>query len=68
VAVSGGAGAAKQYLAGGLIDEPEIHLVPVLLGAGVGLFDDPTLSTVTLARVRSIEAPGVTHIKYQVVR
>src|SRR5580658_10096504 len=41
VAVSGGAGAAKQYLAAGLIDEIEIHLVPVLLGAGVRLFDDP---------------------------
>jgi dihydrofolate reductase len=68
VAVSGGAGAAKQYLAAGLIDEIEIHLVPVLLGAGVRLFDDPRLSNVELEQVGVIEAPGVTHITYQIVR
>jgi dihydrofolate reductase len=37
VAVSGGGTVARQYLAAGLLDEIELHLVPVLLGAGVRL-------------------------------
>ena len=68
VAVAGGAGVAKQYLAAGLIDEMEIHLVPVFLGEGVRLFDDTTPSTITLEQVRAVEAPGVTHITYRIGR
>jgi len=40
VALGGGAKAAQQYLAAGLIDEMEIHLVPLLLGGGERLFDN----------------------------
>jgi dihydrofolate reductase len=68
VAVSGGASVAKQYIAAGLIDEIQIHVVPVFLGAGVRLFEDPALSTVELTQVSVIEAPEVTHITYRVVR
>ncbi len=68
VAIGGGAGVAKQYLAAGLIDEIEIHLVPVLLGAGVRLFDGPSASASTLEQVRVVEAPGVTHLTYHIVR
>jgi dihydrofolate reductase len=68
VAISGGASVAKQYLAAGLIDEIQVHLVPVFLGAGVRLFDDPALSAVKLTQERVIEAPGVTHVTYRVVR
>jgi dihydrofolate reductase len=67
-AVSGGAGIAKQYLAAGLIDEIQIHLVPVLLGAGVRLFDTPPAAVTTLEQVQVVEAPGVTHLTYRVVR
>lgn len=35
VGIWGGANIIGQYLAAGLVDEPQIHLVPVLLGAGV---------------------------------
>jgi dihydrofolate reductase len=35
----GGAQVARQYLAAGLLDELELHVVPVLLGDGAGLFD-----------------------------
>jgi dihydrofolate reductase len=68
VAVSGGASVAKQYIAAGLIDEIQIHLVPVFLGAGVRLFEDPALAEVKLTQVSVIEAPGVTHVTYRVVR
>src|SRR5687767_5625647 len=39
VKVGGGASVAQQYLAAGLLDELQIHLVPVLLGDGVRLFE-----------------------------
>jgi dihydrofolate reductase len=68
VAVSGGAGVAKQYLAAGLIDEIQIHLVPALLGAGVRLFDGPPASPAPLEQVLVVEAPGVTHLTYRVLR
>ena len=68
VAVAGGASVAKQYIAAGLIDDIQIHLVPVFLGAGVRLFEDPALADVKLTQVSAIEAPEVTHITYRVVR
>jgi len=66
VTLSGGGSTARQYLAAGLIDEINIHLVPVLLGQGVRLFDGPGLTGVKLEQVRAIEAPGVTHLRYRV--
>jgi len=68
VAISGGAGVAKQYLAAGLVDQFTIHLVPVFLGEGVRLFDSELLSKLRLRQVRAIEAPGVTHLTYRVGR
>jgi dihydrofolate reductase len=68
VALAGGADVAQQYLAAGLTDEMEIHVVPVLLGDGARLFDNLGGATVKLEQVRAVEAPGVTHLKYRVVK
>jgi dihydrofolate reductase len=68
IAVSGGGRTAKQYLAAGLLDEVDIHLVPTCLGAGVRFFDDPRLATVMFEQTRVIEAPGVTHLRYRIIR
>ncbi len=67
VVVGGGASVINQYLAAGLVDELELHVVPLVLGGGARLFDGlgPDLQ---LEQVRAIEAPGVTHLKYRVVR
>jgi dihydrofolate reductase len=62
----GGAHVAQQYLAAGLLDELELHVVPVLLGDGARLFDNLGDAEVRLAQVRAVEAPGVTHLKYRV--
>jgi len=63
VALAGGASTARQYLTAGLIDEMEIHLVPVLLGAGERLFEDVRdLGPLELAR--TVAAPNVTHLKF----
>lgn len=65
VTISGGATTAKQYLAVGLIDELEISLVPVLLGEGVRLFDEPSLAGTRFEQIRVTEGPGVTHLEYR---
>jgi dihydrofolate reductase len=67
VAIGGGANTIQQYLSAGLIDEFQIHVVPLLLGGGVRLFDQaPTDLEVENTRV--IESPRVTHLKYRVVK
>jgi dihydrofolate reductase len=68
VALSGRANVAQQYLAAGLIDEMQIHVVPVLLGDGARLFDNLEGAEVRLECTRAVEAPGVTHLTYRVVK
>src|ERR671925_86240 len=63
----GGAQIINQYLAAGLLDELELHIVPVLLGGGARLFDDLGGAEVKLEQVRAVEAAGVTHVKYRVM-
>jgi dihydrofolate reductase len=67
VLIGGGAHAIQQYLGAGLVDEFELHVVPLLLGRGERLFDGVG-DHLALKQVRAVEAPGVTHIKYRLVR
>ena len=64
VSLAGGAQAAQQYLAAGLVDEMEINLVPTLLGSGERLFDRLGDSLHGLALVRTVGTPTVTHLKF----
>ena len=68
VGLSGGANITQQYLKAGLIDELQIHLVPVLLNDGARLFDSLGDARVGLECTRAIEAPGVTHLTYRVMK
>ena len=68
VAIGGGANVAQQYLRAGLIDEIEIHLVPILLGGGIRLFDRLGDTQFELERTRVIESPAVTHLRFRVVK
>jgi dihydrofolate reductase len=68
VALAGGADVAQQYLRAGLIDELQIHLVPVLLGDGARLFADLAGAEIELECVGAVKAPGVTHLTYNVVK
>jgi dihydrofolate reductase len=63
----GGGSVVRQYLAAGLLDELELHVVPVLLGGGARPFGELGDAAVRLDQVRAIEAPGVTHLKYRVL-
>ncbi|TWD84679.1 RibD domain-containing protein [Kribbella amoyensis] len=61
----GGGSIVEQYLAAGLLDELELHVVPLVLGDGARIFSADT--KVRLEQVRAVEAPGVTHLKYRVL-
>jgi dihydrofolate reductase len=62
-----GASVPQQCLRAGLLDEIQIHLVPVLFGSGVRLFDHLGTDHIELDLVRVLDAPGVTHLRYRVV-
>jgi dihydrofolate reductase len=66
VLIGGGAQAIQQYLAAGLVDEFWLHVVPILLHDGERLFHH--VGPLALAQERVIEAPGVAHLKYRVIR
>jgi dihydrofolate reductase len=67
VQIAGGAQAIQQYLAAGLVDEFQLHLVPVFLGAGERLFEGG-LAGVEAEVVRVVDSPKVTHLRYRVKR
>ena len=64
IALAGGARAAQQYLAAGLVDEMELSVVPILLGAGERLFDGVGTDLHGMKLVRTVAAPQVTHLKF----
>ena len=68
VGIWGGANIIRQYLKAGLLDEMQIHLIPILLGGGIRLFEDLDPHGIELRRKSSIETPGATHLRFEVVR
>jgi dihydrofolate reductase len=66
VHLAGGADVIQQYLGAGLLDELELHVVPLLLGGGVRLLDGVT--GVSLEPTRVVSSPVVSHLRYRVVR
>jgi dihydrofolate reductase len=61
-----GAGTAQMALAAGVLDEVQIHLVPVLLGEGRRLFENLGPDHIELEPTRVLEGEGVTHLRYRV--
>lgn len=66
VAIGGGASVIQQYLRAGRVDEFQLHVVPLLLGEGVRLFEE--IGDVDVEQVRVVESPKVTHLAYRVRR
>ena len=62
-----GAYTAQRALEAGVLDELQVHHIPVLLGAGRRLFD-LLPSRIELDIVRVIDTPEATHIRYRVQR
>ena len=63
--VMGGAGTIQAYLKAGLLEEFQIHIAPVLLGAGLRLFD-PLAEKIELENVMVLQTPAVTHLRFRV--
>jgi dihydrofolate reductase len=64
-----GAGIARLALTAGVLDELELHVVPVLFGQGRRLFEGLAAEQIELDRIRVLEGEGgITHMRYRVQR
>ncbi|WP_371642754.1 dihydrofolate reductase family protein [Streptomyces mirabilis] len=68
VDIAGGASTVQQYLREGLIDELQLHVVTVLLGEGLRLFEGLGAGRRNLEPVRVVDTPLATHVKYRFVK
>ncbi|WP_432080900.1 dihydrofolate reductase family protein [Streptomyces sp. WAC 04229] len=69
VDIAGGADTVRQYLAAGLVEELQLHVVPVLLGGGLRLFEGlGDAGRRDLEQVGAVETPLATHLKYRFVK
>jgi dihydrofolate reductase len=68
ILVAGGAAVEQQYLKAGLLDEIQIHLIPILMGNGTRLFNDLSAGPIELETTRVIDSPGVVHLQFRIVK
>ncbi|CAH1215310.1 hypothetical protein PAECIP111893_03919 [Paenibacillus plantiphilus] len=68
VIIAGGVNTAQQYIKAGLLDEIHIHLVPVVLGDGLHLFEHNSGVYPDLECMMVKPSPGVTHLQYRIVK
>jgi dihydrofolate reductase len=68
VNIMGGADIAQQYLRAGLVDEISIHLVPVLFGGGIRLFEQLGNEHIQLETMEAIHTAAATHLRYRVLK
>jgi dihydrofolate reductase len=57
---------AQQLLAAGVLDEIQLHVVPILLGDGRRLFAHIGTDHLDLRRTKVIASPCVTHLRYRI--
>jgi dihydrofolate reductase len=65
VSVAGGANVVQQCLAAGHLDEVQVHIVPLLIGGGLRLFERLDGDPIELERIRVVDSPAVTHLKFR---
>ena len=68
VAIMGGGNIAAQFIALDLIDEISIHLVPVLFGDGIRLFEHLGNEHIQLETIEVIETKEAIHLRFRVVK
>jgi dihydrofolate reductase len=68
ISIAGGASCARQAVHAGLVDEIDLQVNPVILGSGERLFDGFDAGKPQLELVRVLQAPGVAHLRYRVIR
>lgn len=68
VTIVGGAQTFQQCLSAGVTDELQIAIRPILLGAGLRLFEQIDAASVTLETSAVIETPTTTELRFRIVR
>ncbi|RUP32770.1 MAG: dihydrofolate reductase [Mycolicibacterium sp.] len=68
ISIAGGASCARQAIKAGLVDEIDLQGSAVILGAGERLFDGFQAGLPKMELVRVLQAPGVAHLRYHVIR
>jgi dihydrofolate reductase len=62
-----GVGVGQAALSAGVLDELQLHLVPIVLGAGRRLFEGLGTELHDLDLIRVVQGSGVTHLRYRVL-
>lgn len=62
-----GASVAQQALRAGLVDELYLHAAPIVLGAGVRLFENLGDEAIRLRKISAIDAEDATHLRFEVL-
>jgi dihydrofolate reductase len=68
VSVMGGATLGQQFIAAGLVDEIQIHLIPLLFGGGTRMFENLGEAILQLEPIEVIDTPLATHLRYRLVK
>ncbi len=68
ISIAGGASCGRQAIRAGLVDEIDLQVNPVVLGSGERLLDGLDAGAPRLELARVLEAPGVVHLRYRVLR
>jgi dihydrofolate reductase len=66
IAVAGGARTIQQYIRAGLLDELNLHVAPVILGAGERLLEN--VGEPVLKQTKVVASANVTHLTYRIAR
>lgn len=65
ISLAGGADIAQQYLKARLVDEMELHVVPLMLGSGARLFEKTDAAQTAFECVRVVNSPSASHYSYR---
>ena len=68
VAIMGGANIAAQFVKLGLVDEISIHLVPVLFGSGIRLFEHLGSEHLQLETMEVTQTKEAIHLRFRVIK
>jgi dihydrofolate reductase len=68
ISIAGGASCARQAIEAGIVDEIDLQVSAVILGSGERLLDGFRAGSPTLELARVLEAPGVAHLRYRVIK
>ena len=68
IAVMGGASIGQQFIAAGLVDELQIHLVPVLFGSGTRMFEHLGDDHLQLEPLHVVKTPAAIHLRFRILK